>query len=185
VLKLTVLLLFACRLSLGCSCGPQTPVCSRIDSIGVFFLGDVISSNDDGTGTYAQLTLEHFKVIEMFKGLPDDATEVWVNPGSMTSCYGTHQVGKRYLIAAFSVTISPDLANRSVNYRGEKKSLPQGFDPKTSLVVTSGACLDSAIAAKSDEDIAFLRAWKKGNSSTRILGQLNEARGSLSMKDFR
>jgi hypothetical protein len=178
MLKLTALLLFACRLSLACSCGPTTPICSRIDSIGVFFLGDLISSNDDGTGTFAQSTLEHFKVIEIFKGLPEDATEVWVDPGSMTSCYSPHQAGTRYLIAAFRVVTSPDLENRSVNYRGEKKPLPQGFDPKTSLVVMSGGCLSSAIAAKSGEDIAFLRAWRKGASTSRILGQLNETEAS-------
>src|SRR5436189_5328067 len=106
MLRPTALLLFACRLSLGCSCGPPTPVCSRIDSIAVFFLGDLISSNDDGKGTFAQLTLEHFKVIEIFKGLPEDATEVWVDPGSMTSCYSPNQVGQRYLIAAFRATVS-------------------------------------------------------------------------------
>src|SRR3979411_1653389 len=96
--KLTVLALFALRLALGCSCGPKTPVCTRINGPGVYFLGDMLSSNDDGTGTFGQLTLERFKVIEVFKGLPPDVKEVWVNPASMTSCYSPHSLGKRYLI---------------------------------------------------------------------------------------
>jgi hypothetical protein len=53
----------------------------------------LVSSNDDGTGTFGQLTLERFRLVEPFKGLPDNATEVWVDPGSGTSCYGSIRLG--------------------------------------------------------------------------------------------
>jgi hypothetical protein len=188
MLRFIAVLLGGSSLSLGCSCEPPTPICSRIERIGVFFLGEVISSNDDGTGTFAQLTLERFKVIEIFKGLADGTKEVWVDPGSMTSCYSPHQTGKRYLMAGLAITAAPDVANRSVNYRGERKPLPNGFDPATSKIVHSSECLRSSLAANSEGDIAFLRAWKRGTSPTNILGQVSlspfsEARRRLPVTD--
>jgi len=177
VKKCLPLFLLLCKLGLACSCvGNLPPLCSRIDKIGVAFLGEILSSNDDGTGTFGQLTLERVRVIEVYKGLPDGIAEAWIDPGSMTSCYGPHQVGKRYLIIGQAGQAPADLANHSVNYRGEKKPLPYGFDPATSRVVSSMACDGSRIAGDADDEIAFLRSWKAGKYTPRVLGQLYEGK---------
>lgn len=83
------------RMAEACSCGPPQPICTRVDKAGVLFVGDVLSSSDDHTGTFAQFTLERVRVVEIFKGLPEGTKEVWVNPGSGTSCYAELPVGKR------------------------------------------------------------------------------------------
>src|SRR5579859_956889 len=123
--KALVLLAASWRLVEACSCGPSMPICTRIDQSTVLFIGDILNSNDDHTGTFAQLTLERVRVVEVFKGLPEGTKEVWLNPGSGTSCYGELSVGKRYLIDGLNVgKVSPEIADQSRNYRGDLKPLP-------------------------------------------------------------
>jgi len=94
----------------------------------------------------------------------------------MTSCYDSHQVGERYLIAGARVLWPLDLAKKSANYRGEPRPLPAGFDPATAVGVVSGACSGSGLVSSMPEDISFLRAWKLGKSQPRVLGRVNQIR---------
>ena len=48
-----------------------------------------------------------FSVEEAFKGLPPNTTEVWVDPGSFTSCYAEYTVGRRLLVFAYGGPAMP------------------------------------------------------------------------------
>lgn len=144
----------------------------------MLFVGDVLDSNDDRTGTFSQLTLERVRVVEIFKGLPNGTEEVWLNPSSGTSCYAALPVGRRYLIDGFNVTkVSPDIADQSRNYKGDRKPLPAGFDPATALVVSTSGCGRSALAEPQNEDLSFLQAYKANRWQPRVSGFVDQVPG--------
>ena len=141
----------------------------------MLFIGDIIESNDDHTGTFSQLALERVRVVKIFKGLPEGTQEVWVNPGSGTSCYGELPAGKRYLIDGADVgKLIPEIANQSRNYRGERKPLPAGFDPTSALVVSMAMCGRSALATPENQDVQFLEAYKGRYWQPRVSGVVDQ-----------
>lgn len=85
-------------------------------------------------------------------------------------------MGKRYLIGGTRVTASPTISQSSVNWRGEKKPLPNGFDPQQAIVIVSHSCGGSALAEDASPDIAFLRAWKVDRQKSSVVGRLYESR---------
>jgi hypothetical protein len=58
-------------------------------------------------GKFIQKTLVHFEVEEAFKGLGPEMHDVWVDPGSFTSCYAEYHVGERYLVFAYGGAVLP------------------------------------------------------------------------------
>src|ERR1039457_1248248 len=85
----------------ACECVTH-PACAYLGRADIVFMGKVAYSNDNGSGTFVQATLIRFEVEEAFKGLSPDVREVWVDPGSFTSCYAEYPVGKHYLVVASS-----------------------------------------------------------------------------------
>ena len=166
--------LFVPSAVLACSCLPPEPICSRIDKTGALFVGDFISSNDDRTGTFSQTTLERVRVVEIFKGLPTDIKEVWIDPSSGISCYDAHEPGKRYLFSGSSHGVHPEFKVEFKNYPGENKPAPAGFDSKTAFLVSTGSRTGTRLAEGADEELAFLRRWKQGQSTPRIFGFLHQ-----------
>lgn len=81
---------------LACTCVSYEPVRARerYHDSPVVFRGRVIDHNDDGSSKYAQYTLYRFEVVEAFKGIPTDRKEIFVDPGSQSSCYTTFESGK-------------------------------------------------------------------------------------------
>ena len=80
----------ASRPTLGCDCGAPGPACAYVNAASAVFVGKVIFTDDDGSGTFMQRTHVHFQVEEVFKGLAPEAKDVWVDPGSFTSCYAEY-----------------------------------------------------------------------------------------------
>ena len=162
----------------ACECNLD-PACSYIGWSDIIFVGKVTYSNDDGSGTFVQATLIRFEVEERFKGLAPDVREVWVDPGSFTSCYATYPVGKRYLVFASSKLDFHNLvAMTIVNGPRGLKPPPPGFDrshPPT--VFLANECSGTREVSANTEyfvagDLAFLRAWKRGETNTRVYGHV-------------
>jgi hypothetical protein len=72
----------------SCDCRGPKPACAYVDADAIF-LGRVSFTNDDGSGRFTQATLVRFDVEEIFKGVPTGVRQLWVDPGSFTSCYET------------------------------------------------------------------------------------------------
>jgi len=162
----------------ACECHLD-PACSYVSRSDIIFVGKVTYSNDDGSGTFVQATPIRFEVEEAFKGLPPDVHEVWIDPGSFTSCYAEYPVGKRYLVFASSkLDFSNLVAMTIVNGPRGLKPSPPGFDPNhPPTVYLANECSGTREVSANTEDyvasdLAFLRAWKKGQSTTRVYGHV-------------
>jgi len=155
----------------ACECGAPAPACAYISAAPVVFVGTPVYSNDDGSGTFLQQTLYKFTIDEIFKGLPEGTKEVWVDPGSFTSCYADYEIGTKLLVFASEGKFIPfDTAAMTVaKPAGKQKPLPTGFDPKKQ-VYYAPECTGTRDAATAADDIAWLRSWKKGDTLTRIQG---------------
>jgi hypothetical protein len=124
------------------------------------FVGKVVFTNDDGSGTIAQQTLVHFEVEEAFKGLKTGTRDVWIDPGSFTSCYAEYHLGERLLVFAYrGGMFPPDSPAVSVVPRdaARPKPWPTGFDPMAHPPVylapeCSGTRL---ITAETEKDVGF------------------------------
>ena len=174
-LKYAIAFLYTLSFSLtsfACDCGAPAPACAYVSAAPVVFVGTPVFSNDDGSGTFLQQTLYRFTVDEIFKGLPEDTKEVWVDPGSYTSCYAEYKLGVKLLVFASETRFVPvDTAAMTIAKptTAKKKPLPPGFDPKMP-VYYAPECSGTRMAVSADADIAWLRLWKKGDSQTRIQG---------------
>jgi hypothetical protein len=160
----------------ACDCGAPAPACAYISAAPVVFVGTPVYSNDDGSGTFLQQTLYKFTIDEIFKGLPEGTKEVWVDPGSFTSCYAEYEIGTKLLVFASEGKLIPvDTAAMTVaKPAGKQKPLPPGFDPKK-RVYYAPECTGTRDAATAADDIAWLRSWKKGYTQTRIQGLVFDA----------
>ena len=118
--------------SFGCDCGAPGPTSEYIAHASVAFVGKVVFTNDDGSGKFNQHTLVRFEVEEAFKGLRPEVREVWIDPGSCTSCYAEYKVGDRYLVFAYGGAAFPkDTSAMSTTSKGCKsKPLPSTIDLK-------------------------------------------------------
>jgi hypothetical protein len=105
-----------------CDCGPPKPACAYLAADAIF-LGRVSFTNDDGSGRFTQATLVRFDVEEHFKGIAADVRQVWVDPGSFTSCYENYKLGGRYLVFARKAQSTNDSAAMTVMRGGS------GWDP--------------------------------------------------------
>jgi len=86
--------------ALACSCASYEPVkaCQIYQRTSVIFRGRVIDTNHDPSAGSGQMTLYRFKVLEAFKGLPPNTKEVFIDPGSGTSCGRSFALDHDYLI---------------------------------------------------------------------------------------
>ena len=155
----------------ACECGPPAPACAYISVAPVVFVGTPAFSNDDGSGTFLQQTLYKFMVEEIFKGLPEGTKEVWIDPGSFTSCYAEYKLGVKLLVFASEGKVLPTntAAMTVAKPSGKQKPLPPGFDPQTP-VYSVPECTGTRETGSAANDIDWLRLWKKGQTRTRLQG---------------
>jgi hypothetical protein len=162
------LLVVLTRVALGCDCPPPGPASEYINGASVVFLGKVVFTDDDGSGTFTQQTFVRFRVEEAYKGLGPQVHQVWIDPGSFTSCYAAYQVGERYLVFADAGARPPkDTLGMSTAPRGQSstKPLPRGMDPKNLPAVysapeCSGTRNMSDTGSDISAEIAYLRKYK-------------------------
>jgi hypothetical protein len=167
---------FCLRLAHACECDRPGPACSLISDSHVVFLGTPVFTDDDGSGTFTQRTLYRFDVSEAYKGLKQGTTEVWIDPGSFTSCYTEYAIGKKYLVFASDVNATLRQAVAVSVVPGTKtKPIPPGFTPDAPLYFAAQYSGTRPFAG-SDEQVEFLRAWKAGATKTRIYGRVIEDR---------
>jgi hypothetical protein len=131
----------------------------------VVFVGKVVFTDDDGSGTFAQKTLVHFEVEEGYKGLDAEVRDVWIDPGSCTSCYADYRLGERYLVFGYRGALlhPPDSSAVTLTQRCKSKALPAGIDPKNPPVVyVAPECSGTRqITEKSaSRDVEYLRKLK-------------------------
>ncbi len=137
MLRVLIVVLLLCSLfipaTFACECGAPGHASSYVQQATLVFVGKVIFTDDDGTGQFIQHTLIHFEVEESFKGLAPEIHEVWIDPGSCTSCYAEYKIGERYLVFGYGgVQLPKDSAAMSVaNDRCRSEPLPAGIDPKS------------------------------------------------------
>lgn len=110
--------------SLGCECGPPGHASQYIKEASVAFVGSVVFTNDDGSGKFTQKTLVRFEVEEAFKGLGPEVHEIWVDPGSFTSCYAEYHIGERYLVFGYGGAVLPQDRSAVSIAAGESKTKP-------------------------------------------------------------
>jgi hypothetical protein len=165
--------------ALGCDCGAPGPACAWVANAEVIFVGTPVYTNDDRSGTFVQQTLYRFEVEEVFKGLPAGTKEVWVDPGSFTSCYAEYKLGTKLLVFARKRGGSlGDSAAMTVAAPGKKrKPLPPGFDPKMP-VYYAPECSGTRGAEYAPAEITWLRSWKEGKTKTSIDGEVIDDYGS-------
>jgi Carboxypeptidase regulatory-like domain len=181
LLYFAVIALLLANSANACECSGPRAACTYVSYADAIFIGTVAYSNDDGSGTFRQITLLRFTVEESFKGLPDGAREVWIDPGSLTSCYADYHVGDRMLVFASKLRGMPFGASMmSVAPGGASipKPLPPGVDPKNPPTVYSAPeCSGSRVIDSSNEkeiarDIEFLRRFKAGDHRTFVAGRV-------------
>ena len=153
--------------ALGCFCGPPGPASEYVERASVVFVGKAVFSDDDGSGKFTQKTLVRFQVEESYKGLGPEVHDVWVDPGSFTSCYALYRVGDRYLVFGHDIATSPpDTLSISVAHdrrQGKAKPVPPGFDQKNPpKVYWAPECAGTRrITTQTDNEINYLRKYKK------------------------
>jgi len=138
-------------------------------------VGDVLDSNDDGSGHFSQTTLQRVRVVEVFKGVPDDVEEIWVDPGSMSSCYAPLTVGRRWLIEAGPARQFKD---EQFLMQPPRKPWPVGFRLGASWVVSAPMCGNSAVVENAGDDLEFLRAQQAGKWKSRVIGRLEQSKST-------
>jgi hypothetical protein len=129
-----IILYFSCNpTSLGCECGDPGHASKYVERAAVVFVGKVVFTDDDGTGQFFQHTLVHFEVEESFKGLQPGVNDVWIDPGSYTTCYAEHKVGERHLLFADGGGQLPKdaAAMSTANKQCRTKPLPAAIDPQS------------------------------------------------------
>jgi 5-hydroxyisourate hydrolase-like protein (transthyretin family) len=165
----------------GCDCGRAGPACAYTHTADAIFVGKVVFTNDDGSGTFRQRTLVHFQVEEAFKGLSPDTHDVWVDPGSFTSCYAEYRLGERLLVFGSNAgTMPTDTATMSIasSEAAKSKMLPHQIDPtKPPTIYWAPECSGTRLITPETEksvafDIAYLRQFRAGTARPLVTGEV-------------
>ena len=146
---LTLLVLIPFGRALGCSCGPvaSAPACEKISTAEIVFVGTVRAIEPDTPfPTAGKSRVYRFQVERLYKGLPQDVTEVVVNPDNFTSCQTEYKRGVRYLIFATRLAGTNE--------------------------VLSGGCHGSRIADDAAEDLPFLEAYRRNQATNSVYGRV-------------
>jgi len=158
-----------------CSCRGPLPACAYIGADAIF-LGRVSFTNDNGSGTM-QATLVRFDVEETFKGIAPGTKQMWIDPGSFTSCYEEYHLGERYLIVAQRMGQFPgDSAAMTLAGKADPKPLPPGIDPAHPPIVYRAPECSGSRPADSfphiEMDYAMLRDYRAGLALPRVFGRV-------------
>jgi len=176
---LATLLLTWLRLS-ACDCGPAGPACSYVGHASAVFIGKVEFTDHDPAMGLRQRTFVKFGVEEAFKGLSSGQREVWVDPGSFTSCYAEYTVGDRMLVFAYAgPTMPPDTPLMSlVPGQLKQKPLPEGINPdRLPVVYSAPECSGTRSMTNTpgwNADIEYLRAYRNGVATPTARGRVTE-----------
>jgi hypothetical protein len=152
--------------SFGCWCNRPGPTSDYVKGASVVFVGKVVFNDDDGSGKFTQKTLVRFEVEESYKGLGPEIHDVWVDPGSFTSCYASYTVGNRYLVFAHDRSAPPpDTASISIvstTRQSKPKPVPTGFDQKNPpKVYFAPECSGTRqVTSETKSEIEYLRKYK-------------------------
>jgi hypothetical protein len=166
------------RLS-ACVCGPAGPACVYASRAAAVFIGTVTFTDHDPTLGLRQRTLVRFNVEEAFKGLSPEEHEVWIDPGSFTSCYAEYPAGERLLVFAYDGGMPLDTSFMSV-VPGEpkQKPLPKGIDPSHPPVLYSAPeCSGTRSpndSSRWSSDIEYLRQYKAGTGAPSVQGRVTD-----------
>lgn len=168
---------------LACTCANTAPVaaCEIFDKTQIVFRGRVIDHNHDSRLGFAQWTLYRFSVEESFKGLAATVKEVFIDPGSFTSCYGGFSTDRDYLIYIGTTrSLPPPYAptgsqpdTRFAEYYarvknapsqdGSIKPMPAAWKDLGALpVFRVGECSPSRLLKENDKDLTYLRSIAAG-----------------------
>jgi len=177
---IVLLSIFPLRLS-ACDCGPAGPACAYVGRASVAFVGTVTFTDHDPTMGLRQRTFVRFHIEEVFKGVSSDVPDVWVDPGSFTSCYAEYHVGERLLVFGYGgLAMPPDTAAMSVVPGQVKpKPLPEVLHSKMpTLVYLAPECSGTRQLDPRDRriglDLEYLRQFKAGTAGTSVRGRVTE-----------
>jgi hypothetical protein len=172
LLGVVLLPLVCCAALFGCECGPPGHASKYVKHASIVFVGKVLFTDDDGSGTFAQKTLVHFEVEEAYKGLERSVRDVWIDPGSCTTCYAEYAVGRRYLIFGYGgEQLPPDTHAMSASHQCKSKPLPSQIDLKNlPTVYAAPECSGTReITAETERSIAHeLRYLKKFRGTNTV-----------------
>ncbi len=164
-----------------CDCGPAGPACAYVGRAAAVFTGKVVFTDHDPALGIRQRTFVRFEVEEAFKGLPSGTRDVWIDPGSFTSCYAEYNVGQRLLVFAYGgSSMPPDTSMMSVvPGQARPKRLPTGIDPANPPVVYSAPeCSGTRLLTENDRglfaDLDYLRRYSMGNAHPSVQGRVLE-----------
>jgi hypothetical protein len=182
----TVIGLFLCipvcvlRLS-ACSCGPAGPACAYVSRAVVVFIGTVAFTDHDEALGLRQRTLVKFTVEQGFKGVARGDHEIWVDPGSFTSCYADYKVGDHMLVFGYGGRgLPPDTPVLSViPGQTKQKPLPQEINrEKPPAVYSAPECSGTRLIDMNDRvlnsDVQYLRQYKDGTATPSVRGRIIE-----------
>ena len=151
--------------ALACSCSSyeQAKACAIFHSTPVIFSGRVIDHNNDKTVGFRQMTLYRFKVIEIFKGLPSGTKEVFIDPGSMASCYTSFKTDSSYLVyTGYSPPLMVDTLLKGNQPSSNAKQMPAAWKGLGKLPIYDvGGCNPTRTIRDNDPDMAFLRSTSR------------------------
>jgi hypothetical protein len=134
---------------LGCSCAPaaSAPACEKISTAEIVFVGTVRAIEPDAQFPAASRSrVYRFQVETPYKGLPQNAIEVVVNPDNFTSCQTEYKRGIRYLVFASRLAGTNE--------------------------VLSGGCHGSRTADDAVEDLRFLEAYQRNKAANSVYGRV-------------
>ncbi len=181
VRKALLAALFVPSACLACDCGPAGPACAYVSRAATVFVGRVAFTDHDPSLGLRQRTFVKFVVEEAFKGLLPETQEVWVDPGSFTSCYAEYSVGERLMVFAYGgQAMPPDTSMMSViPGQLKQKPLPVAIDRTNPPVVYSAPeCSGTRGIIASDRglmaDLEYLRRYKAGSATPLVRGRIVE-----------
>jgi len=166
---------------LACDCGDPGPACTYVGTASAIFVGTVVFTDDDGSGSFMQRTFVKFHVEEAFKGLSPNTQDVWVDPGSFTSCYADYHVLQRLLVFGYERQGMPhDAAMMSIGPKGtaKEKPLPPGIDPDhLPTIYWAPECSGTRLITPDNEglvapEIEYLRQFKAGTAHPLVTGRV-------------
>ncbi|MFN7921446.1 MAG: carboxypeptidase-like regulatory domain-containing protein [Bryobacteraceae bacterium] len=154
-------LYFAAWPVLACSCASYEPVkaCQIFHSAEVIFRGRAIDHNDDRSGRFDQVTLYRFRVIEAFKGVPPGVSEVFIDPGSGTSCYRGFEPERDHLVFT-GILLKGQTAAAFLSH--SREPAPAAWKALGHLPVYSvWGCNPTRTVSAQDPDLEYLRSMVK------------------------
>ncbi|MGA2273476.1 MAG: carboxypeptidase-like regulatory domain-containing protein [Bryobacteraceae bacterium] len=150
----------------------------------VVFIGTVAFTDHDPSMGFRQRTFVKFDVEEGFKGVSSGVREIWIDPGSFTSCYADYNFGQRLLVFGYGGrAMSADASTMSVvPGQAKQKPLPQEIVQKTPPVVyyapeCSGTHLLEVRDPGAVSDVEYLRQYKAGTATPSVRGRATEDLG--------